>query len=266
MPSRPPAPDPRARPRFGSPRSRPPIAPTDPLGWSEVEAQPRRGLFPPTRRDYATAGILLVAGIAWGAALRFAGSLPVDFGFLLFLLQFGVGIVFVIGLIFQLLFRGFMVDRVLIVAALVLGGGALGLGTGPTVAPAVTVAGTYTFAPTLPAVEASGGALSCEWASGRWRIGLLTTVTPIVGLPTPHVLTVDFLSRKTQLADGASSTLLALGDGAVAPPPDDTGRGAGDRTGAIAIDVLQVNLASGPSEVDEVRGTFRWTCPGPPPG
>jgi hypothetical protein len=60
--------------------------------------------------------------------------------------------------------------------------------------------------------------------------------------------------------------LLALGDAAVAPPPDETACGAGDRTGAIALDLLQVNLASGPSEVNEVRGTFRWTCPGPPPG
>jgi hypothetical protein len=25
-----------------------------------------------------------------------------------------------------------------------------------------------------------------------------------------------------------------------------------------------VNLAAGPSDVNEVRGTFRWTCPGPP--
>ena len=266
MPSRPPPPNPRPRPRFRALGSRPPIGPIDPLGRSEVDLAPERGIFPPTRRDVATAVALLIAGIAWGAALRFAGSLPVDFGFVLFLLQFGVGIVFVIGLVFRLLFRGFKVDRVVIVAALVLGGGALGLGTGPTVAPAVTVAGTYTFALTLPAVQASTGALSCEWASGRWRIGVLTTVTPIAGLPTPHVLKADFLNRTTELADGASSTLLALGDAAVAPPPGETARGAGDRTGAIAIDLLQVNLASGPSEVNEVRGTFRWACPGPPPG
>jgi hypothetical protein len=236
------------------------------MGRAEVEVAPGRRIFPPTRRDLATAAALLVAGIAWGAALRFAGSLPVDFGFLLFLLQFGVGIVFVTGLVFQLLFRGFNVDRVVIVAALVLGGGAVGLGTGPTVAPAVTVAGTYTFAPTQPPVRASEGALSCEWASGRWRIGALTTVTPITGLPTPHTLSASFLTRRVELADGASSTLLALGDAAVAPPPDEAARGAGDRTGAIAVDLLQVNLASGPTEVNEVRGTFRWTCPGPPPG
>ncbi len=257
--------NPRAPSGSRAPRGHPAGAPADPLGWSDVEAAPERGIFPPTGRDYATAAVLLVAGVAWGAALRFADSLPVDFGFLLFLLQFGVGIVFVIGLVFQLLFRGFKVDRVVLVAVFVLGGGAVGLGTGPTVAPGVTVAGTYTFTPTLPAVQTSAGALSCEWANGRWRIGLLTTVTPIAGLPTPHVLTADFLSHKLQLTDGASSTLLALGDTAVAPPPDETARGAGDRTGAIAIDVLQVNLASGPSEIDEVRGTFRWTCPGPPP-
>ena len=67
-----------------------------------------------------------------------------------------------IGLVFQLLFRGFNVDRVVIVAPLVLGGSALGLGAGPIVAPAVTVAGTYSFTPTLPAVRASEGALWCE--------------------------------------------------------------------------------------------------------
>lgn len=93
---------------------------------------------------------------------------------------------------------------------------------------------------------------------------MLTTTSPIGGLPTAHVLTANLLSRQVQLTDGASSTLLAVGDAAVAPPPDETARGAGDRTGAIAIDLLQVNLAAGSSEVDEVRGTFRWTCPGPP--
>lgn len=241
-----------------------PIPPIDPLGWSDAESAPRRGVFPPTRRDLAIAGVLLVGGIAWGASMRFAQSLPIDFGFLVFLLQVGVGFVFVIGLVLLLLFRGFNVDRVVIVGGLVLGGATLGLGIGPTVAPAVTVAGTYTYVPTLPAAPTSEGDLACEWAKGRWRVGLLTTTTPIGGLPTAHVLTANLLSRQVQLADGASSTLLAVGDPAVAPPPDETARGAGDRTGAIAIDLLQVNFAAGSSEVNEVRGTFRWTCPGPP--
>ena len=248
-------------PRDGHSR---PIPPIDPLGWSVADSAPRRRLLPPTRRDLAIAGTLLVAGIAWGAALRFAESLPIDFGFLVFLLQFGLGLLFVIGLILLLLFRGFNVDRVVIVGGLVLGGATLDLGIGPTVAPAVTVAGTYTYAPTVPAALASEGAVACEWAKGRWRVGLLTTTTPIGGLPTAHILTANLLSRQAQLTDGASSTLLAVGDAAVAPPPDETARGAGDRTGAIAIDLLQVNLAAGSSEVDEVRGTFRWTCPGPP--
>jgi hypothetical protein len=238
----------------------------DLFAWADAESAPRRGILPPTRHDLGLAGSLLVAGIAWGAALRFAGSLPVDFGFLLFVLQFGVGITFVIGLVFQLLFRGFNVDRIAIVAVLVLGGATVGLGTGPTVAPAVTVVGTYTFVQTLPAAPAGGGTLACEWAEGRWRIGLLTTTTPIDGLPTPHTLSVDLLNRRVQLTDGATSTLLALGDAAVAPPPGETARGAGDRAGAIALDLLQVNLTSGSSDVDEVRGIFRWTCPGPPPG
>ncbi len=249
-----------------SPNPREPTPTRDLFAWADAESAPRRGIFPPTRHDVGLAGTLLVAGIGWGAALRFADSLPVDFGFLLFVLQFGVGIVLVIGLLFQLLFRGFNVDRVAIVAALVLGGAAVGLGTGPTVAPAVTVAGTYAYAQTLPAAPAGGGVLACEWAAGRWRIGLLTTTTPIGGLPTPHVLSVDLLNHRVQLTDGATSTLLALGDAAVAPPPGETARGAGDRTGAIALDLLQVNLASGSSDVEEVRGVFRWTCPGPPPG
>jgi len=92
-----------------------PIPPIDPLGWSVADSAPRRRLLPPTRRDLAIAGTLLVAGIAWGAALRFAESLPIDFGFLVFLLQFGLGLLFVIGLILLLLFRGFNVDRVVIV-------------------------------------------------------------------------------------------------------------------------------------------------------
>ena len=196
--------------------------------------------------------------------MRFAGSLPIDFGFLLFLLQFGLGLVFVIGLVLLLIFRGFNVDRVVIVGGIVLGGATLGLGIGPTVAPAVTVAGTYTYAPALPAAPASTGALACEWANGRWRVGLLTTTTPISGLPTAHVLTANLLSHQVQLTDGARSTLLAVGDAAVAPPRDETARGPGDRAGAISIDLLQVNLAAGSSEINEVRGTFRWTCPGPP--
>ena len=240
------------------------MSPRDPLAWSDQEAEPRRPLLPPTRRDVATAAALLVAGIAWGAALAFTESLPVDFGFLVFVLQLGVGLAFILTLVHRLLFRGFHVDRVVIVAALVVGGGALGMVAGPTVPPAVPVVGSYTFTPSLPAAPATQGALACEWANGRWRIGVLTTTTPISGLPTPHTLTVNLLDRQVQLSDGASSTLLAEGDSAVQPPPGETARGAGDRTGAIAIDVLQVNLAAGPSEVNEVRGTFRWTCPGPP--
>ena len=255
------APNSRARPSAGGTGA---LSPRDPLAWSDQEAEPRRPLLPPTRRDVATAAALLVAGIAWGAALAFTESLPVDFGFLVFVLQLGVGLVFIITLVHRLLFRGFHVDRVVIVAALVVGGGALGMAAGPTVPPAVTVVGSYTFTPSLPAAPATQGALACEWANGRWRIGILTTTTPISGLPTPHVLTVNLLDRQVQLSDGASSTLLAEGDSAVQPPPGETARGAGDRTGAIAIDVLQVNLAAGPSEVNEVRGTFRWTCPGPP--
>ena len=108
----------------------------DLLAWSDQEAEPRRGLLPPTRRDVATAVALLVAGFAWGAALAFTESLPVDFGFLVFVLQLGVGLVFIVTLVHRLLFRGFHVDRVVIIAALVVGGGALGLEIGPTVPPA----------------------------------------------------------------------------------------------------------------------------------
>jgi hypothetical protein len=276
MPSLPPSSNPHRKPPTPGPgepsrpergdRQRRTIPPIDPLGWSDAESAPRRGGLRPTRRDLAIAGALLGAGIAWGAALLFAGSLPIDFGFLLFVLQFGVGLVFVIGLVLMLVFRGFNVDRVLIVAALVMAGATLGLRIGPTVAPAATVVGSYTYTPALPAAPPSEGTLACEWAKGRWRVGLLTTTTPIAGLPTAHLLTANLLSRQVQLADGASSTLLAVGDAAIAPPPGETARGAGDRTGAIAIDLLQVNLGAGSSEVNEVRGTFRWTCPGPPPG
>jgi hypothetical protein len=251
----------RARPSASGAGAPPP---NDPLAWSDQEAVPRRPLLPPTRRDIATAASLLVAGIAWGVALAFTESLPVDFRFLVFVLQLGVGLVFIVTLVHRLLFRGFHVDRVVIVAALVVGGGAVGMEIGPTVPPAVTVVGSYTFTPAMPAAPATQGALACEWANGRWRVGVLTTTTPISGLPTPHVLTVNLLDRQVQLSDGASSTLLAEGDSAVQPPPGETARGAGDRTGAIAIDVLQVNLAAGPSEVNEVRGIFRWICPGPP--
>jgi hypothetical protein len=128
---------------------------------------PRRPLPPPTRRDIATAAALLVAGIAWGAALAFIESLPVDFGFLVFVLQFGVGLAFIITLVHRLLFRGFHVDRVVAVVALVVGGGALGMEIGPTVPPAVTVVGSYTFTPTLPAAAPpTQGVLACEQRRG----------------------------------------------------------------------------------------------------
>jgi len=108
------------------------LSPRDPLAWSDQEAEPRRPLLPPTpgatsRRQAA----LLVAGIAWGAALAFTRACRSTFGFLVFVLQLGVGLVFIITWCTGSSSAVSTSNRVVIVAALVVGGGALGMAAGP---------------------------------------------------------------------------------------------------------------------------------------
>ncbi len=241
-----------------------PPPPPPPLGLADLELAPRPPLL--ARRNVARAIVLLVGGVAWGAAVRFADSLPIDAGFLAFALKVGVGFAFVLAIVLALLFHGFEVDRVAIAALCAVGGATIGLAIGPTVPPPVTVTGRFTFAPTLPAgTPASSGALACEWAAGRWKIGALRTGT-LDGFATPHRLVLDFLSRTMSLADGEGSNLVAVGNAAFAPPADAPARGAGDRSGALDLLLLQVSVDSTPSDPNEVRGRFTWDCPGPPPG
>jgi hypothetical protein len=236
----------------------PPIKPIEP---EDLEGRPRPPLVSPS--NVMRAALLVVGGAAWGAGVRFANSLPVDMGFLAFVLEVGVGAGFVVALLLLLLFRGFEVDRVVLVAALALGGAWIGLSFGPTVAPPVTVTGTFTFAPTYPAVAVTRGEVACEWAAGRWRIGGLRT-GPLAGFATPHRLAIDFLRRTISLADGVGSNLIALGHGAFVQPPDGPQRREGDAGGTLDILVLQVDLASTPVDPLEVRARFSWDCPGPP--
>lgn len=245
------------------PHPPPPAAP--PLGIEDLEEVPRGPLVTPA--NALRAALLLAGGLAWGAAVRFADSLPVDMGFLAFALEVGAGLAFFLALVLLLLFRGFEVDRVMLVAAFVVGGAWVGLSIGPTVPPAVSVPGTYRFVPSMPAgLPASSGSLECQWANGRWRIGELRTISPIEGLPSAHQLTLDFLRRTMRLADGGGSTLIAVGNEAFAPPADAAERGEGDRTGTLDLLLLQVDPASTPSDANEVRGRFTWECPGPPAG
>lgn len=245
-------------------RRRPAPPPPAPLGVHDLEEPPRPPLV--SRRSLLWAVGLVVTGIAWGAAIRFADSLPADMGFIAFVLKVGVGFAFLIAILLRLLFRGFEVDRVALIALLVLGGATIGLNAGPTVVPAARVAGTFTFAPSIPAgTPTTAGALECEWASGHWKIGELRTVTPIGGLPTPHQLTLDFLRRTISLADEAASNLMAVGNEAFVPPADAPSRGEGDRSGILDLLLLQVGLESTADDLNEVRARFLWECPGPPP-
>ena len=243
-------------------RRRLPPPPITPLGVDDLEAAPRPPLI--TRANLWRAALLFGGGIAWGLAVRFADSLPLDMAFLSFALKVVGGVGFFLALILMLLFRGFEVDRVALIAALGLGGAWIGLAVGPTVQPAVTVAGTFTFTPTAPAgLSASAGAVECEWAAGRWRLGMLRT-EPIDGLPTPHAFTVDFLRQTIRLADDDGSTLLAVGSDEFMPPAGAPPPGEGDRTGSLDVLVLQADFASTPDDPNEVAGRLTWECPGPP--
>lgn len=245
---------------FRRPKLPPP--PPTPLGIEDFEPQARPPLM--TRRNALLAVALVGGGVAWGAAVAFADSLPVDMGFLAFVLKVGVGVGFLIALLLILLFRGFEVDRVAIIAVLAIGGAWVGLNVGPTVAPPVAVSGSFTFVPTVPAgTPPASGELECEWAAGRWKIGALRT-PPLGGLPTPHALTLDFVRRTISLADDAGSTLLAVGNAAFASPPDAPARGDGDASGTLDLLLLQVDADSTPEDPNEVQARFTWECPPAP--
>jgi hypothetical protein len=245
-------------------RSRLPPPPIEPLGPDALDPPARSPLLTP--RNVALGAALVAGAIAWGAAIRLADSLPVDLGFPAFVLKMGFGVALIVALALLLLFRGFEVDRVALVAALVLGGAWVGLAAGPTVAPPVTVGGKFTFRPTVPGGAASsGGALECEWAAGRWKVGELRA-SPIDGLPTPHRLTVDLLRRTIQLADGEGSTLLAVGRDAFVPPGDAPPQAPGDAAGMLDVVLLQVDPASTPEDPNEVRARFTWECEAAPRG
>ena len=240
------------------------LPPPAPPGPDDLEERPRPPLV--THRNLLRALGLLFAGVAWGAAIRFADSLPVDMGFLAFVLEVGFGFVFVIAIVLRLLFGGFEVDRVALVALLTLGGVAIGHAIGPTVVPAAPVVGTFTFAPSVPSgAPVTRGTLECEWAAGRWKVGAMSTITPIASLPTPHRLRIDLLRRTMSLADEEGSNLVAIGHGAFVPPADAPPPGEGDRRGALDLLLLQVGIESTPDDPIEVRARFSWECPGPPP-
>ena len=167
---------------------RPPHAqPPGPLGLDDLEAAPRPPLI--SRRAIGRAIALFLGGIAWGAAVRLADSLPVDAGFIAFVLKVGVGFVFVLAIALVLLFRGFEVDRVALAVLFTVAGASIGLNAGPTVAPPSTVVGAFSFAPSVPTgLPSTRGAVDCEWAAGRWKVGALRTA-PIDGLrpaAAPH--------------------------------------------------------------------------------
>jgi len=243
---------------------RPPPLPPAPLGLDDPGAQrPRSRLI--SRRSLPWALGLVLAGIAWGAAVHLTDSLPIDMGFIALILKVVVGLAFVIGLIVRLLLEGFEVDRVALIACLAVGGASIGLNVGPTVVSPAVVAGTFTFRPSLPAgAPVSAGALECEWASGRWKIGALRAA-PIEGLPTVHRLALDLLRTTMSLTNETGSELRAFGSRAFTSPADAPPRGEGDRSGTLDLVLLQVGIDSTTEDPDEVRARFSWECPGPPP-
>jgi hypothetical protein len=245
-------------------RRPPPSPPPGPLGLEDLEEAPRPPLL--SRRNLARASALFVGGIAWGAAVRFADSLPVDAGFIAFVLKVGVGFVFVLAIAIVLLFRGFEVDRVALATFFAIAGATIGLAIGPTVAAPVTVTGSFSFVPSVPAGRpASDGEVECEWASGHWKVGTLRTA-PLDGFVPPPRLTIDFLRKTMSLADGDGSTLVAVGNDAFTSPPDAPPRGEGDRSGVLDLLLLQVDPESTTQDPNEVQARFTWDCPGPPPG
>ncbi len=142
----------------------------------------------------------------------------------------------------------------------------MGVAIGPTLPAAVTVTGQFTFAPTVPTgAQATAGDVDCEWANGRWEIGLLTT-GPIAGLGIPHLLKIDMLRRTITMNDGGHSTLLQVGDEPFVPPPGTPAWGAGNRSGTMDLSLLQVNLGSTTNDPNQVDARFTWDCPGPPAG
>jgi hypothetical protein len=245
-------------------RRQPPSPPPGPLGRRDLEDEPRPPLI--SRRHVLLAAALFLGGIAWGAVLRFAVSLPVDAGFLA-LVGVGVGFAFVLALAIALIFRAYEVGRVVLASFFAITGAAIGLSLGPTVASPVVVAGVFSFVPSVPAdlPPTEGGDLECEWASGRWKIAELRTA-PLDGFHPPAHLTIDFLRRTMSLTDDEASTLVAIGNDAFVAPPDAPPRGEGDRGGVLDLTLLQVNPASTPEDPVEVQARFSWDCPASPPG
>ena len=245
---------------------RPPPSPTPgPPGLEDLEEAARPPLI--SRRFILRAVALFLGGIAWGAAVHYADSLPVDAGFISFVLKTGVGYGFVLAIVIVLLFRGFEVDRVMLGAFFALAGAMIGSSAGPTVAAPVVVAGTFSFVPSVPEEmpPTDAGDLECEWASGRWKIGELRTA-PLDGFVPPAHLTIDFLRTTMNLTDDDGSTLVAIGNDAFVTPADAPPRGDGDRSGVLDLTLLQVNLDSTPEDPVEVHARFSWDCPGAPPG
>jgi hypothetical protein len=243
-------------------RGRRPAPP--PTGPQDLVAVPRSPLV--TRRNVLRAVALLTGGVAWGIAVRFTDSLPVDSGLLSFALKAGVGFGFVLAAAIAIAFRGHEIERVAIAVGLAIAGAAFGLAIGPTVPPAITVSGSFTFVPATPAgLPESRDELECEWANGRTKVGEVRT-PPLAGFTTPYRLTVDFLRDTITLANGAGSSLVAIGADAFVPPPDAPPLGQGDSSGILDLDLLQVGYDLTADDPNEVIGRFTWECPTPPPG
>ena len=173
--------------------------PPAPLGLDDLEGAPRPPLI--SRRAIGRAIALFLGGLAWGAAVRFADSLPVDAGFIAFVLKVGVGFVFVLAIALVLLFRGFEVDRVALAVLFTMAGASIGLNAGPTVSPPVTVVGAFSFAPSVPSgLPSTRGAVDCEWAAGRWKVGALRTA------PTTRSCRLPTLRRGARAIVAACST------------------------------------------------------------
>ena len=239
---------------------RPPHAPPPgPLGLDDLEAAPRPPLI--SRRAIGRAIALFLGGIAWGAAVRLADSLPVDAGFIAFVLKVGVGFVFVLAIAPRA-----AVPRLR-------GGprrpgrpvrGRRGVDRAQR-RPDGRLAGHRRRGVLLrpvgagrPAVDGRRGRLR---VGGRPLEGRGPAHGPIDGFVPPPRLTIDFLRKTMSLADGDGSTLIAVGNDAFVSPPDAPPRGEGDRSGVLDLALLQVNPESTPEDPVEVRAPLHVGLP-----
>jgi hypothetical protein len=173
-----------------------------------------------------------------------------------------VAVVVILGLtVWFVATSGFDPGRVGLAALALIVGAVGGNAVGPTVAAPVTVEGTYALDLVTPKALQLAGRLDCTWAAGRGRIDALVPRESLALGGSPLTLAVVPIERRIELTASASR-LVAFGD-RFAAPPGSAPWGAGDRSGSVVLDLVQILVEPEPGTPAEVTGTFSWVCPGP---